>query len=372
MTQDPSTSSFGGRDRVELLQKHKKPYSSEYLARLAQLSRGQLSEFNKQIEARNTYRAGKDERRKTDTSVSPSSSVESLVDIVSVEDEGPPHCSTPKNGNKFQVALQMLASLSPSVFDKVVGFVSSKRKADDVVPEDTPEGKKQKLLTTDEEIKIAPGATVRYQGVHPEIKLLILHKQYLMLILFMNEGLKMLAEQGDMMPWKKLASKVSIIDVSKFKDESTLDESGFRQGVDSTMAVFSELGDGAYVKCFDDHWTWFFNLPDFTENFDAALETDIELRQEYQIKPFEFDPVHYNTCCRVKVADIQIRCMAQLERELHSSFASRPSGQGAGPSRGPAPPTNGRRGGGTGGTGGQRFQGGNGGASPAPVCLICS
>ncbi|KZT22151.1 hypothetical protein NEOLEDRAFT_1026796, partial [Neolentinus lepideus HHB14362 ss-1] len=128
---------------------------------------------------------------------------------------------------------------------------------------------------------------------------------YLMLTLFTNEGLKMLAEQGDTMPRKKLASKVSIIDVSKFKDESTLDESGFRQGVDGAMAVFSELGDGAYVKRFDDHWTWFFNLPDFTENFDAALETDIELRREYQIKPFEFDPVHYNTRYRAKVADIQ-------------------------------------------------------------------
>ncbi|TFK50271.1 hypothetical protein OE88DRAFT_1736519 [Heliocybe sulcata] len=383
MTQTLGSSSLGGGDAI-FLPKNKKPYTTEHLARLACLSREQKAEFNRLISVRNASRIEKESRRESDNLISPASSVESLIDIPEEED-APSRPSTPKNGNKFQATMHMLASLSPTVFDRVIGFVPSKRKAsDDSDLEELSDPKRPKLLTTEGETKITPGATVCYLGVHPEIELLIKHKQHLRLSLFTNDGLRKLVEDGNTMPRKKLASKISIIDVSQFKDEALLTKDEFREAIDRAMMVFTVLGDASYIQRWDDHWSWFLNLPNFKDNFDAVLACEIELRREYRTSPFEFNPIHYNTRYRSKLADLQLAQMKQLERDMRSLLGGRSSGQGAGPSRNSGPQVNGRRfggvgigmgavagGAGAGGAGG-RFPEGNGGAGPVPVCLICS
>ncbi|TFK53196.1 hypothetical protein OE88DRAFT_1734140 [Heliocybe sulcata] len=330
MTQTLGSSSLGGGDAI-FPPKNKKPYTTEHLAQLASLSREQKVEFNRLISVRNTSRVEKESRRESDNSISPASSVESLIDIPDEED-APSRPSTPKNGNKFQAAMHMLVSLSPTVFDSIVGFISSKRKApDDADLDEVSELKKLKLFTTEGETKITPGAT--------------------------------LAEEGDTMPRRKLASKISIIDISQFKDESLLTKDEFREAIDGAMMVFAALGDASYIRRWDDHWTWFLNLPDFGDNFDAVLACDIELRHEYRTSPFKFDPIHYNTRYHSKLADLQLARMKQLERNMCSSLGGRSAGPGPSSSRGAGPQATGRRAG-RGGTGA--------GTGLAPVCLVCS
>ncbi|TFK51624.1 hypothetical protein OE88DRAFT_1644318 [Heliocybe sulcata] len=280
------------------------------------------------------------------------SSPQSLIEIPDKE-ETPLHLSTPKNSNKFQATMQMLASLSPSIFDSIVGFVTSKRKASDNSNlDEVSEPKKLKLLTTEGETKITPSVTVHYQGIRP----------------------KKLAEEGDMMPRRKLASKISIINISQFKKESLLTKDEFCEAIDGAMMVFTMLGNTSYIRQWDDHRSWLLNLLDFKDNSHTVLTCDIKLRHEYWTGPFKFNLIHYNTRYQSKLANLQLAQMKQLEHNMHSSLGGRSAGLGPSSSRGAGPQVIGwcTRGGGTSAGTGRQFLGGNGGAGLAPICLICS
>ncbi|EPQ53623.1 hypothetical protein GLOTRDRAFT_130961 [Gloeophyllum trabeum ATCC 11539] len=312
---------------------------------------------------------GADANTSATVSLSPVSSTESLVTIPEVSDADRPR--TPTNGDdSFGSLLHRIAGLTPGSF-KSLSTLFTKRQADAAV-EETGETKKRRLLDTSQEVEVAPGSMVRYSYNHPELLRLVDNQIQPPLVCFTNRSLKEITEKSNALPRKKLASKVSVIDVTHFGDDLKLEESEWRQGAENFLGFCSIIGTVAYVERFRQHFDWFLDIPDFSDKFAVVRATEAELRTEYASQQTVFNPAHYHSRFQAKHIELKMEEMDGKEQRREAKFNSLFSRPSAVTSHPPAVGTSRQHAGPSRSGGGGRFQAGNRGDPSAATCLICA
>lgn len=140
---------------------------------------------------------------------------------------------------------------------------------------------------------------------------------------------------------------------------------------------FDPLGEnGPYYGYWDGYFGHWDSRPDLEEYFQAALNVDIRLRQDYITKPIAFNHVYYEELYTAEMIKFDIagrNATATYATQNHKSTQDKinaPNTSGSSRTRDAPGNSNSNRG--NGGNQTLPFRKGNGGDSSAAVCLICA
>lgn len=186
---------------------------------------------------------------------------------------------------------------------------------------------------------------------------------YIGLHCFTNKALTMMHREGHLMKKEILwhnGKKHSVVDVNKmFGKEEDLLQLEWAYASSHYINFVRESCEGLAHRM-QQHFEFWADHPDFTDNFKACLVTEIKMRQDYRLKPTIFrDTVYESQMLNAKALTLKWKMeeeMTNMRSHMDSLKRASNDDRGAGSSKKPR----------------QSFQEGTGGQRTGPaVCLIC-
>lgn len=294
-----------------------------------------------------------------------------LTDVDVQAEQSPPSPTTSENGD--DTFIQMLAAFSQLPPDQqakwrqLMGASPTEAKRAPLTIKETPTPPLV-LFTEDAE---APATSLHGEhkfGIHPEVVRLAKHRQYIPLSLFLADSIRDLFLEK--IPTERLAhdgSKIQVIDVSHFRDESKLDVAEWMEAWASYKRFLRQYSSDSVYLRWERHFDFLSSQADFRANFPAILRFDIRYRREYNARPFLFDQAQFLRDFQAVKDAVLREDMARMQRDLETSRSR--SEMATKPSRFEPYPVAAVDGSKT-----RPFSRGSGrvASSSAPICLICA
>jgi hypothetical protein len=154
------------------------------------------------------------------------------------------------------------------------------------------------LFDSSQELPSGSGLDSTYSfGIHSFVQDLLNAGQYCPLTLFTNQNMEHLHREGHSLKRSKVhvnGVPHHLLDLSQFENELDIDPLSWQEAYQCYLTWIEDIGDASALK----HWTSHFKILSkddaVRKNFRAIIEFDIERRQNYALRPHQYDEGEWN------------------------------------------------------------------------------